>query len=490
MPPSSVEAICTDPPYGLEFMGRDWDRLGGARIRQPSERDRQPGAAHNSTTSLVSRNLPDAYIAGSRMQAWHEAWAREALRVLKPGGHLLAFGGTRTSHRLVCAVEDAGFEIRDCITWLYGSGFPKSLDVSKAIDKAAGAEREVAGVNEDYLRRKPNGMQTPGATAYGYSECQQLTDAKITAPATPEAQQWSGWGTALKPASEPIVVARKPLDGTVAANVLRHGTGALNIDGCRVAGTVPSTIQGQSSRQGEVFGADQRDQRRFEGDPAGRWPANVVLSHSADCQLVGTQETVEAWECVPDCPVRMLDEQTGRLAASSTYVRGTDPRNLVFGAEAGTTHSGYDDPGGASRFFYTAKASSAERNAGLADYARDCKVCACLDLKVQGASPPRDTYEPTEADGFDSSTAGSGNGTTGRSLTASKSTTSTKTRRTTGSGTSSSSPPSSTSESTAPTTDASMVDGSDAAASAANGSHPTPSITTSAQKDGPSTALS
>lgn len=138
LPEASVDAVVCDPPYGLEFMGKEWDRLGGARIRKPSERDRKPGAAHNGTTSLAARNQPDAYVAGPRMQEWHEAWAREALRVLKPGGHLLAFGGTRTIHRLVCAIEDAGFEIRDRILyvgggdadpnlgaeldWLYGSG--------------------------------------------------------------------------------------------------------------------------------------------------------------------------------------------------------------------------------------------------------------------------------------------------------------------------------------------------------------------------------
>jgi len=171
LPDNSFDGCLTDPPYGLSFMGKRWDYA-------------VPG--------------PDV-------------WA-EVLRVLKPGAMLLAFGGTRTHHRLWCAIEDAGFEVRDCLMWLYGSGFPKSLDISKAIDKAAGTEREVVGINEDYLRRKPNGMKTAGATAYGYSQTQQETDARITTPATDAAKQWDGYGTSLKPSFEPVCLAMKPLD--------------------------------------------------------------------------------------------------------------------------------------------------------------------------------------------------------------------------------------------------------------------------------------
>jgi len=185
----SVDAIVSDPPYGLSFMGKGWDH-----------------------------GVPGV-----------EFWA-EALRVAKPGAHLLAFGGTRTYHRLACAIEDAGWEIRDCVMWVYGSGFPKSHDVSKAIDKAAGAEREVIG------------PPTPGGqgngNAYG-----AITRPPATAPAT----AWQGWGTALKPAWEPIIVARKPLVGTVAENVLTHGTGAINVDGCRVHGGVRPLIESTAS---------------------------------------------------------------------------------------------------------------------------------------------------------------------------------------------------------------------------------------------------
>jgi site-specific DNA-methyltransferase (adenine-specific) len=207
---ASVDAIVTDPPYELGFMGKAWDQSG------------------------IACNV--------------EMW-QEALRVLKPGGHCLAFGGSRTYHRLACAIEDAGFEIRDQIMWIYGSGFPKSLDVSKAIDKAAGACREVVGVkpgHKDFADRSD--AHSAGGRSDGWERpWKQDADAvkmshMQTAPATDAAKQWSGWGTALKPAHEPIVVARKPLIGTVAANVLEHGTGALNIDGCRVE-TNESTVR-------------------------------------------------------------------------------------------------------------------------------------------------------------------------------------------------------------------------------------------------------
>ena len=190
MPPESVDAIVTDPPYGLGFMGKKWD------------------------------GLPPSL-----------EWAEACYRVLKPGGHIAAFGGTRTWHRLAVAIEDAGFEMRDSLAWLYGSGFPKSHDVSKAIDKLAGAEREVIRART-YEQTDGGGYSGNLNTSKPRSE-----SSEITAPATPEAEQWDGWGTALKPAFEPIVLARKPLAAkTVAANVLEHGTGAINVDATRIAG--------------------------------------------------------------------------------------------------------------------------------------------------------------------------------------------------------------------------------------------------------------
>ena len=188
LPDNSVDSVVTDPPYGLSFMGKRWDY-----------------------------DVPAV-----------DVWA-ECLRVLKPGGHLLAFAGTRTQHRMAVRIEDAGFEIRDMIAWVYGSGFPKSLDVSKAIDNAAGAVREVVGY------REPSGSGVAGSASPDASGSHIWTgEIRSNEPITPAARQWQGWGTALKPALEPITVARKPLCGTVAANVLAWGTGAINVDGGEV----------------------------------------------------------------------------------------------------------------------------------------------------------------------------------------------------------------------------------------------------------------
>jgi site-specific DNA-methyltransferase (adenine-specific) len=250
LPDCSVDACVTDPPYGLSFMGKAWDY-----------------------------DVPGA-----------DVW-REVLRVLKPGGHLLAFAGTRTQHRMAVQIEDAGFEIRDLIAWVYGSGFPKSLDVSKAIDKAAGAEREVAGsytVTGTAAKGQHKGRAAASADQGSAAGCAKALD--ITAPATPAAQQWAGWGTALKPALEPITVARKPLVGTVAANVLEHGTGAINVDGCRVAAsdgyTENAVTQGINTARTSY---DPRQQRStFNPSPAGRWPANLIHDGSDEpCELLG-----------------------------------------------------------------------------------------------------------------------------------------------------------------------------------------------------------
>ena len=229
---NSVDAIVTDPPYGLKFMGRKWDY-----------------------------DVPSI-----------ELWA-ECLRVLKPGGHLLAFAGTRTQHRMAVRIEDAGFEIRDMIAWVYGSGFPKSLDVSKAIDKAAGAVREVVGFDPVAAKR----AAAVGTNAFGDYKGQT---GDVTATATAAARLWQGWGTALKPALEPITVARKPLVGTVAANVLQHGTGALNIDGSRVPAEKATGWGGGGSALYE--GGLSRDGGEARLQDSGRWPANLIHDGSAE----------------------------------------------------------------------------------------------------------------------------------------------------------------------------------------------------------------
>ena len=422
--------------------------------------------------------------------------------------------------------------------------------MSKAIDKAAGVEREVIGQSRTVTPRdgRTGSMGSPGdafrwgsewlpwdelpAQAVAYYMDRANARGQITAPATPEAEQWQGWGTALKPAHEPIVVARKPLAGTVAANVLEHGTGALNVDGCRVEhdgsgvwgdhGQNPERHDAVPGGNGHTFDGGPTRSGVSQRHAAGRWPANVVLSHTEDCQQVGTRkvkgnppprfkdtaslyehahgdrcepldyatETVAAWSCSPDCPVRLLDEQTGD-AGGGFGIRGKGALGLInddgWEPSQEGQRVGYGDSGGASRFFYVAKASSAERGAGLS--ARDGKICVCPDPKDREASPPRDTSEPIEEDGYDSSTAGNGSSTTDPSPQASRSTTSTGSRPTTESRTSPSLTPPPTSGFTPPTSESEAgTSGSDGALSAVSGSPPTQSTTTSAEKAGSSTA--
>lgn len=262
----SVDSIVTDPPYGLRFMGRKWD-----------------------------------YDVPSK-----EIW-EQCLRVLKPGGHLLAFAGTRTQHRMCVNIEDAGFEIRDMIAWVYGSGFPKSMNVGKAIDKAAGAEREVLGVagKSGSIRNSMAGDFTGG-------------EYMSTAPATPEAQQWDGWGTALKPALEPITVARKPFTGTVANNVLTHSTGAINIDGCRI------------------------------GDENGRWPANLIHD--------GSDEVTELFPQTGNGNNKGVYSYAGREYANKN--------TSMFNGDKPQAPSNFNDSGSAARFFYCPKANKKDREDG------------------------------------------------------------------------------------------------------------------------------
>jgi site-specific DNA-methyltransferase (adenine-specific) len=320
--------------------------------------------------------------------------------VLKPGGHLLAFGGSRTWHRIAVAIEDAGFDVRDSIAWLYGSGFPKSLDISKAIDKAAGAEREVIGSKI----ASPKGISAAesrtdsAAGAYG-GEAKEID---ITAPATDEAKQWAGWGTALKPAFEPIVVARKPLPKgqTVAANVLLWGVGGLNIDGSRIGTDGGGTQCSTRDANGNCIGHDEANgslgggiMRHAQNSVSGRWPANIILDeHTAG----------------------LLDEQSG-VSKSSDHLRvsqasKSNSMNTVLGAHQGY---GISDSGGASRFFYVAKASKKDRNEGLEDLegkeigakgnglGRTCATCSasvldgceCADRTF--VNPTRQNFHPT-----------------------------------------------------------------------------------------------
>jgi DNA modification methylase len=311
MEPSSVDAIVTDPPYGLEFMGKEWDapwKYGFSEMGIDGHRKPSPsfGSSRNPMCRVcrkhqrgTERCLCEAPSFDERpadsnilFQQWCEGWAGDTIRVLKPGAHLLAFGGTRTHHRMMTAIEDAGFEIRDCLMWLYGSGFPKSLNL------------------------------------HG---------------------EWEGWGTALKPGWEPIILARKPLRGTVAANVTAHGTGALNIDGCRIGNdgghAYVGRREGQTGETVAVNGDGLNGKVTELVDGLGRWPANVVLDEDA---------------------ATLLDAGTGITIGGNPTSRRV--RGGIFGPSEDGVPCGpqYGDRGGVSRYFYCAKADRAERNIGLA----------------------------------------------------------------------------------------------------------------------------
>lgn len=296
-----------------------------------------------------------------------ELWA-ECLRVLKPGGHLLAFAGTRTQHRMAVRIEDAGFEIRDMIAWVYGSGFPKSLDVSKAIDKAAGAKREVQGVagRSGSLRNAMAGNFTGG-------------DYFCTTPATDAAKQWDGWGTALKPALEPITLARKPLDErTIAANVLTWGTGGVNVDGCRVGTESTITIRSGNSGAHGRYGKDDRVFLRE--NPPGRFPANLIHD--------GSDDVVRLF------PVTTSGSGDKRAKKPSTFNSSVNGRTLGLPTGIG------GDTGSAARFFYCAKASRSEREAGLEGV--EPQLAGCMNMRNDNHAQqngltyaPKSNHHPT-----------------------------------------------------------------------------------------------
>jgi site-specific DNA-methyltransferase (adenine-specific) len=299
-PDNYFSSIVTDPPYGLAFMGKKWDY-----------------------------DIPSV-----------EIW-KECLRVLKPGGHLLAFGGTRTYHRLVVAIEDAGFEIRDQIQWLYGQGFPKSMDISKAIDKEAGLEREVLGKRTD--GRYGSSFNSHNST-FNEERPNTAKIGEITVPATPEAKLWQGWGTALKPANEPICLARKPLsEKTIAKNVLKWGTGGINIDETRIGTEIIPQYQRDFSEahNNNLASGTKQPVSGVTNYTVGRFPSNIILDEDA---------------------ALLLDDQSG---FSISKVGGTSGKSRVHNLGLGVVErGGHNDSGGASRFFYVAKASKADRGEG------------------------------------------------------------------------------------------------------------------------------
>jgi len=364
-PDNFVDTALLDPPYGLGMMGKGWDSFRRERIEKQREID------------CIGQREGSAMIAGDydhrrdrEYQAWCQAWAAELLRVCKPGAMMMCFGGTRTWHRLACAIEDAGWEITDCLMWLYGSGFPKSLDISKAIDKAAGAARELGDVRGP---RQANALKLGTRTSEGHHPGwirPWMTDpegvernCRTSIPATDAAKLWDGWGTALKPAWEPIIMARKRCEATFAANALKHGVAGLNIDGTRIP-TAPKDAADMARcntlhsgtfipRRTEVGAMG----RTYPGQPldtnVGRWPANVVLDEEA---------------------AALLDEASGVISGQMGMTTNTAYRfqpGENWDKEKQSFNRGQFDSGGASRFFYTAKASSSERSAG----------CGALDTR-------------------------------------------------------------------------------------------------------------
>lgn len=362
-PDNSIDAVVTDPPYGLVSIVKRFGKEGSAPAKFGTD-----GAFARASKGFMGKEWD-----GSGVEYSPELWA-EVYRVMKPGAHLLSFGGTRTYHRMVCAVEDAGFEIRDTVVWHYGSGFPKSLDVSKAMDKAVGAEREVVGKKTNIALGKGLGKNFRD-DGWRPPEGEDDPRLSVTVPSTDDAKRWSGWGTALKPATELIVLARKSLsEPTVAANVLKWGTGALNIDASRIGVEQTTTIRAGHSGDHGRFG---KDNRKFERvNPPGRFPANLILDEEAG---------------------KMLDEQSGVLKSEKPGVmRLGKNTSAAYGKEsrtAGTPMSGFGDSGGASRFFYCAKASGWERDAGLD---KDCthptvKPISLIRYLIRMVTPPGGT---------------------------------------------------------------------------------------------------
>jgi site-specific DNA-methyltransferase (adenine-specific) len=304
MPDNSVDSIVCDPPYHLTSIVDRFGKEGAAPSKVP---EGGSGVYARASRGFMGQTWDGGDVA-FQVETWREVW-----RVLKPGGHLLAFSGSRTYHRMTCAIEDAGFDIRDQIMWVYGSGLPKSRDVSKAIDRAAGAEREVVGPSRSHARADLKyGGNDP---RHNHGIFGSVTNPPVTAPATDAARQWTGWGTALKPAHEPICIARKPLQGTVAANVLRHGTGAINVGECRVGHRDAHPL----SRNDSMGYGGSDSQGIVEDGDAGRWPANFIHDGS-DEATAGLGEAARFFYCAK--------------ASRSDREEGCDELPLRTGAEA------------------------------------------------------------------------------------------------------------------------------------------------------------
>lgn len=369
MEPNSIDAIVTDPPYGIRFMGKAWDgkdieAMYEDRLKYSTDPDRCTGVRGGHRSKAAHAGKYDRSLtANQKFQHWCQSWGTAMLRIAKPGAYLVVFGSPRTYHRLTCAIEDAGWEIRDCLMWVFGSGFPKSLDVSKAIDKAAGATRKIVSHGKPVKRMIPGADQN--STGSWIKDNGREYVPADTMPNTNEAKRWDGWGTGLKPAYEPILLARKPLDGTVAQNVLKWGTGAMNIDACRVS--TSDVLSGSGSPPLKYGGLNGQPflaaavPRGVNQSSLGRWPAN--LCHD------GGEEALAAF---PSAPGQLADASTNSEARKTQHVYGSMRRGRGNEPSADSENAGEVgfnmkpglrrlDEGSAARFFYTAKASASDR---------------------------------------------------------------------------------------------------------------------------------
>lgn len=335
--PNSIDSIITDPPYGLTSITKRFGKENSAECQYGKD----------GSFARLSRGFMGKEWDGSGIEYNIETW-QKCYEVLKPGGYLLAFGGSRTFHRIACAIEDAGFEIRDTIMWLYGSGFPKSMNIGLAIDKKNGVESKVIGERSGAKNNADNSNASSfvkGKVGYKPNFVQK------------EAQnEWSGWGTALKPSFEPIIVARKPFKGSLVDNVIEHSVGGINIDECRV-GNEARTYKGMSKNKPEGAGTFRDDNwipKDIEVNVNGRFPANTILTYD---------ETDFDEVCGGFPNTKSVRSARGGARNDGTTVYNKIPQNINMNYECG-----FNDSGSASRYFYCAKASKKDRDEGLEEF--------------------------------------------------------------------------------------------------------------------------